>query len=227
MTENAPLKRTVAGRSDVRQGSRAARGWCLPGTVRRFGEKLIGQQLWCWGCDIQRSDDNLLMRFGFERHRDSGTSERSTCYRLDRDQMHVSLWGFGMFFGFRDLGGLYFGRFDFHPTWAPIESLSLAIHWPDQLPIFARPRGESQWQRARKIWSRSLLWVAEYESWVCKTVGPEHRHDCVDRWLRPFVRGEKMSAAWRYLGRRRWEHQSVSPVQQFKQYTIANAKASR
>ena len=52
--ENAPLERTVAGRSDVRQGSEPPGDGTL-GTVRRFSEKLIGQQLWCWGCDYSEA----------------------------------------------------------------------------------------------------------------------------------------------------------------------------
>ena len=28
------------------------------------------QQLWCWGRDVERPEGNLLMAYGFERHRD-------------------------------------------------------------------------------------------------------------------------------------------------------------
>ena len=179
------------------------------------------QQVWCWGRDVEFSDGNLLMRFGFERHRDSGTTDRSTCYRLDRDKVHVCLWGFGMFFGRRDLGGLYLDRFDFCPKWAPIESLSLAIHWPDELPPFARPRGAPQWQRARELWKSSLRWIADYEAWVRDNVGVPYRCECVASWLRPYVRAEKMATAWRFLSRHRWHSQEQSPMQILQRYTIS------
>lgn len=181
----------------------------------------MGQQVWSWGRDVEYPDGNLLMQFGFERHRDRTTAERSTCYRLDRDQLHVALWGFGMFFGCRDLGGLYLKRFEFCPYWAPVESLSLDIHWPDELPVFARPRGALQWRRARKLWKSSLLWIANYEAWVCTTVGLAYRRECVADWLRPSVRAEKMAAAWRFLSRRGWEHQDLSLSRAFKPYTIS------
>ena len=90
------------------------------------------QQVWCWGRDVECRDGNLLMKFGFERYRDNDSDFRSTCYRFDQDTLHVCLWGFGMFFGSRELGGLYLDRFDFRPAWAPVESLSLAIHWPEE-----------------------------------------------------------------------------------------------
>lgn len=178
------------------------------------------QQVWCWGRDVEYPDGNLLMDFGFERHRDRSTEDRSTCYRLDQDQLHVCLWGFGMFFGRRDLGGLYLDRFDFYPTWAPIESLSLAIHWPDELPAFARPRGISQWRRARELWKSSLLWIANYETWIRSNVGLAYRRECVETWLRPYVRAEKTAAAWRFLGHQNWEQSDPRLTQALRQYTI-------
>lgn len=200
--------------------TRAGQGWCMPRPVRRFGGRLMEQQVWCWGRDVECSDGNLLVRYGFERHRDNNTSERSTCYRLDQDDLHLCLWGFGMFFGSRELGGLYLNRFDFCPIWAPIESLSLNIHWPNELPIFARPRGRSQWQRARQLRKLSLFWIAGYESWVRANVGLAYRRQCVATWLRPFVRAEKKVAAWRYLGRQRWENEESSLTQTLEQYTL-------
>ena len=214
MTETAPVKHRRPTQA------RTGQGWCMPRPVRRFGGKLMAQQVWCWGRDVECPDGNLLMRFGFERHRDCDTEDRSTCYRLDRDQLHVALWGFGMFFGRRDLGGLYLDRFDFCPKWAPVESLSLEIHWPDELPVFARPRGRPQWHRARKLWKSSLLWIADYEAWVRNEVSLAYRRECVATWLRPFVRAEKTAAAWRFLSRQRWEHRDQSVKQALKRYTI-------
>ena len=179
------------------------------------------QQVWCWGRDVECPDGNLLMQFGFERHRDNETIERSTCYRMDKDNLHVCLWGFGMFFGSRELGGLYLDRFEFCPGWAPVESLALEIHWPDELPLFARPRGASQWLRARKLWKLSLRWIADYESWVRKNFDANYRRQCVGSWLRPFVRAEKQAAAWRFLSRQNWEPRSQSLTHTLDQYLIS------
>ena len=184
----------------------------MPQTIRRVGEKLLAQQLWCWGRDIERADGNLLLHFGFQRHRDRETADRSTCYRLDLDDLHVALWGFGMFFGKRELGGLYLGRFGFCPEWAPIESLSSAIHWPDELPIFSRPFGVEQWRDARELWENMLLWIAQYEKWVLGNPGIHYRRRCVKSWLRPFVPADRVAQAWRFIGRRGWEQQG-QPLQ--------------
>lgn len=191
----------------------------MPLTVRRFGENLLAQELWCWGRDIKHSSENLLVRFGFTKHRESNTESSSTCYRLDHEQQHIALWGFGLFFGRRDLGGLFLSRFEFCPQWAPIESISLSVHWPDELPIFARPYGHDQWHRAKLLWAGLLLWIAEYEKWAVKAVGIEYRRQCVGTWLRPFVHAERMSDAWRYLSRRNWEKNAKPLGQQLKKFT--------
>lgn len=183
------------------------------------------QQVWCWGRDIEFPEGNLLMRFGFERHRDRTPVQRSSCYRLDRDELHVCLWGFGMFFGRRELGGLFLDRFDFRPRWAPIESLSLAIHAPEDLPVFARPRGRVQWKPARKLWRAALRWIADYESWIRTNVGVEYRSECVASWLKPFVRAEKMAAAWKFLSRRDWNCLNPVPMIELKRYTIVQRSA--
>ena len=200
--------------------TRVGQGWCMPRQILRFGDQLMQQQLWCWGRDVERAEGNLLMEFGFERHRDCAIDPQSTCYRLDCDDLHVSLWGFGMFFGRRDLGGLYINRFDFRPRWAPIESLAEGIHWPQELPAFARPRGMSQWVRARDLWSGLLRWIADYETWVQETSGPTYRSKTVETWLRPFVRADKMSAAWQFLSNQNWNRQSKPLSELLKRYKL-------
>lgn len=202
------------------RGTRAGQGWCMPRPVRNFGLKLTAQQLWCWGRDIEYPHGNLLMQFGFERHRHRGIDEQSTCYRLDDGKLHVCLWGFGLFFGRRELGGLYLGRFDFCPKWSPVESLSLSIHETADLPTFARPRGGAQWQHAHQLWKSLLWWIARYERRVRATAGAEYRQECVETWLRPFVRADQMAPAWQFLSRRDWEQESQSVSQSLRKFTI-------
>ncbi|MEM9411324.1 MAG: hypothetical protein AAGA30_09440 [Planctomycetota bacterium] len=204
--------------------SRRGQGWCMPKTIRRFGGKLLSQQLWCWGKDITHDDGNLLLRYGFERHRDTGEDPRSTCYRLDINDMHVALWGFGMFFGRRELGGLFLGRFEFCPEWSSTESISVPIHWPDDLPALERPQGAKQWRHARKLWASMLEWIADYERWVEETAGIEFRDQCVASWLRPFVHSKKMAGAWQFLSDRRWDEDDENQTlhQQLQTFTISS-----
>lgn len=192
----APRISTFAGR----------RGWCIPQPVQSFGVRLLGQQLWCWGRDIARPEGNLLTEFGFRRHRakDHGRAG-SSCYRLDADDHHVALWGFGMFYGRRGWGGLYLGRFSFRPQWANIEALSLGIHATQDLPRLERPKSQAQWERAHRLWHELLSWIMHYERWTQRTAGLEYRQRCVAEWLFPFVAAENMPQAWLSLRRRVWE----------------------
>lgn len=181
------------------------RGWCYPRVIRRFGEALLGQQLWCWGRDIEHQPENLLLRYGFARHRDRvNQTARSTCYRLDDNDMHLALWGFGMFYGRRQLGGIFVSRFDFLPKWGRIESLALGIHFPDQLPPLGRPSTGDEWRNAHALYRKLMLWIAQYERWVIDQVGLVYRDQCVARWLNPFLDARQMSAAWTGLARRGW-----------------------
>ena len=216
MADVAPAM-TIGSQEPARTGQ----GWYLPRPVLRFGGKLMEQQVWCWGRDVEFPDGNLLMRFGFERQRDHTSPKRSTCYRLDRQDLHVCLWGFGMFFGLNEVGGIYLSRSDFRPKWTAVESLSSAVHRRDELPAFARPRGRDQWHDAREMWKAMLLWIAEYETWVCQTVDVAYRCECVQSWLRPFVAADRISAAWRFLSRRDWEHQEQAAIHELDQFTIS------
>lgn len=211
----ASFKETATSR-----GSRRGQGWCTPHTIRRFGEKLLAQQLWCLGQDIEHPQGNLLMQYGFSRHRDRDLNFRSTCYRLDQGQLHVALWGFGVFFGRRDLGGLFLGRFGFCPVWAPIEAIALSVHWPDELPAFGRPHGSGQWRRAKLLWATLLQWISEYERWTTVAAGLQYRQKCVESWLRPFVKAERMADAWRFVAMRSWEKRNQSIGRQLKKFTF-------
>jgi len=182
------------------------RGWCCPRSVQSFGKRLLGQQLWCWGRDIARPQGNLLIEFGFRRHRARDLDrDGSSCYRIDADAHHVALWGFGMFYGRRGWGGLYLDRFSFRPQWANIEALSLGIHSTQDLPPFKQPKSRSQWQRAHRLWHDLLSWISHYERWALDAAGLDYRQRCVAEWLYPFVKAESMPQAWLLLRHRIWE----------------------
>jgi hypothetical protein len=169
--------------------------------------------LWCWGQDVKHPTGNLLMRYGLERYRTPGDPDKgSTCYRTDEDDTHVALWGFGVFFGTRRLGGLYIARYDFHPLWGEIESVSYGVHSPDDLPTFHRPRRASHWRQAHRLLTELLSWIVKYERWVTMEVGSLYRRDCIDRWLDPVVPSEQLENAWHSLRRRRWERHDWNTI---------------
>lgn len=181
-------------------------GWCIPPSVIRFADRLFNQQLWCWGQDVKHRQGNLLMRYGLERHREPGQEERgSTCYRWDDGDQHLAMWGFGVFYGTRRFGGLLIRRYGFRPVWSEVESLSVGIHSPDDLPTFARPRRHAHWRRAHRLCRDLMLWIADYEEWVQQQLGPEYRERCLIKWMDPVLPATMIASAWRILGTRSWE----------------------
>ena len=72
--------------------------------------------------------------------------------------------------------------------------------------------------------SRTLVWItrliADYEAWVQNANGEAYRSKTVETWLRPFVRAEKMSAAWDFLSRQDWSQQGKPISQLLKCYKL-------
>jgi len=191
---------TSPAESSVRQG------WCYPPPVKRFATKLLDQQLWCWGRDISSPDGNLLIEQGFQRHRQPDAGAKGcTCYRLDDDARHVALWGFGIFYGERELGGLLIRRFGFTPEWLGVESLALGIHSAQALPPFSRPSGADEWRRAHRLCAHLVEWIAGYERAILDSQGPAYREACIRDWLRPFTLADRTAHAWQSLKSRRWD----------------------
>ena len=217
------LRRITIQTANGRAGRLPRRGWCYPRPVRRFAERLFGQQLWCWGRDIQFPAGNLLIRYGFSRHRERGV-DGSTCYRLDSGSRHIALWGFGIWYGRRELGGIYLDRFRFVPRWGNFESLALGIHWPKDLPPCGRPHGPRQWKCAHRLCREMLAWIASYERWVQREAGLDYRRQCVATWLRPLIAAQRMPAAWRLLQRRCWEGGAIDWNEAMSELTLPTAR---
>lgn len=166
--------------------------------VIRGAARLFNQQMWCWGQDVKRAD-NLLLGFGFEAwHPPIGTM--STGYALTRGgHQHVVLWGFGLFHGDPELGGMFVRRFGFAPLLTEAHDLPAAFWKPEQMPRFRLATEAPERDRLVLLLRTSCRWVAEYEDWVHRTHGEGYRNDCVMRWQDAFLDADRMAQAWRRL----------------------------
>lgn len=202
------------------------RGWGYPPPVRRLAAHLLNQQLWCWGRDVLCPDGNLLTRYGLHRRRDPGRPEKgATCYRSDDNACHVALWGFGVFFGMRQHGGLFIGRYSFQPRWAPVEAISLGVHSLDGLRMFGRPRGAEDWRHAHHLCRELFDWIVRYESWVQRTVGTAFRQECIRNWATPIVSAAGQVKAWRRIRDRSWT--SASEIEFFSNLLRASRETRK
>lgn len=180
-----------ATRPDPNQLATAPRAWGTAGKFRKFTAKLFDQQMWCWGADIRRPEGNLLMGYGFERHRapDGRTSSAYIHDSLCGEQ--IVLWGFGAFFGVAQMGGLYIGRESFQPYMAAVSHLP-TDRWSD------RPaRAENPTLGLTPLLVRFLGWVSRYERWVQHTLGSAYREATLQRWQgKMVICGAEMAATW-------------------------------
>lgn len=175
---------------------------CLPAAVRRHGTSLLNQQFWLWGQDIRRPEGNLLLQHGFARTRPPEDIQGGRRYalRLDPDRT-VVLWGFGLFYGDEERGGLYLSRFRLAPLLCASATPPVGVWTPSQLPPLSDPVGESDWGRARLLLGAALRWVSAYETWVVREMGSDYRQRCLTGCSRPVCPADGGAALWLRMAR--------------------------
>ena len=171
--------------------------------LRRHAELLLDQQMWCWGRDIRHPDGNLLLRRGFAACRPPAGTVGSSAYAMDLPGgPRLTLWGFGLCLGTPGDGLVYLGRSRFRPTWRPEPDLPGPAWDATRLPRFRDPRGDDEWDRARRLIVGILEALGDYEEWALATAGPDHRRACVGSWTKPRTAPARVAPSWRSLGRR-------------------------
>ena len=82
--------------------------------------RLLSQQVWCWGRDIERPDGNWLMEIGFERIEPTFKCEDcDSIYSLKLPNGKcVMLRAFGVFYGNNQKEGIFLPRYDFLPKYS-------------------------------------------------------------------------------------------------------------
>jgi hypothetical protein len=167
-------------------------------TLRTVGTGLLNQQIWCWGQDIRSPTGNLLLSYGFTRTRPPGAEPGSShyCLRLS-ERANISLWGFGMFYGHAEFGGLFLQRYAFTLAWTPQAALPAHVWTPEQLPSVAAPRTVVARLHAYRLLFAAVRWIVQYEKWIRDTVGLDYRHQCIARFSASTVPADEMIGAWR------------------------------
>jgi hypothetical protein len=160
----------------------------IPGKLQRQGQMLMNLQCWLWGQDVKRAEGNLLVAYGFERMRPPEGFSGSTQYTLVLpNDLHLRLWGFGMYIGRGE--GIYINRFDFIPRIA-----RLSDAW----------QGAETMSQLRRSYEAGLViqatrWIAAYESWVASEFGLLYRQRTLTGWDKTAIRPNEIAEAWRTL----------------------------
>lgn len=156
--------------------------------LQKKGKKLLNQQCWLWGQDIQRSEGNLLLEYGFERLRAPEGKSGPTQYRMRLPAgAVVCLWGFGIYYGLQS--GLFLSRYDFIGREA-----RLAPGWMESSHFKALPRCYDGHALASAV-----AWMASYERWALERVGVDQRQAALDPWKKSVCRAGQLPDAWQQL----------------------------
>jgi len=158
---------------------------------KKFVAELMHQQCWCWGQDIV-SKENLLLRFGFERHR-APACPGSTRYELKTESMSVALWGFGLWIGLADGRSGYFSRYR-RGVWLLRRAFDVSdVHDKTQIDLqLGRPTPGKEYELALKLASTAADWCEAYERWVVESEGLDHRRATLKKWEHPLVEAHEM-----------------------------------
>ncbi len=187
-----------------------ARRLSLPREARLAARQLLAQQCWCWGRDVKRAEGNLLLEYGFERHRPPASDPGASIYTLDTQKAILRLWAFGFFWGEAGINGgrgVYVSRFEFAPLW--FEGAAPDIHAPPHVASQAwealrAPQTLGERRDARRMLGAALREFARYESWVEAGFGTPYRCSCLKVWgaKERFAPPNEVAARWHDLAAR-------------------------
>jgi hypothetical protein len=150
--------------------------------LRKEGEALLEQQMWCWGCDVRRNRGNLLLEYGFEQH-PSPIPRYHSAYRYTLNcGCVVTLWGWGLWIAGAKHGSTFISRSRFRVSYTPCVELRPKVWWVDDLPPTESASHIQERHHALTLLATSLRWISYYERWVLAQSGLDYRERTVCGW---------------------------------------------
>ncbi len=164
------------------------------------GELLMHHQCWFFGRDILHPEGNLLIQYGFERLGAKNPKNGTNRYRLVvKDSFEVDLWGFGMFYGRANIGGVFIKRYDFRPRFFKGDRLGSQIFKCEHLPLNCLPRNEFEAAMSKTLTIAAIDWILGYEQWIEQTCGKIWRRQCLSEWPNSSFPARKIKSNWTSL----------------------------
>lgn len=197
---NKIKKRTLAKKKSSPTKSRTGQLLPIPSKIRRLGERLLDQQMWCWGIDVRCDEGNKLVAYGFTRQPPpEGSRGHSSYVFFPYTECQVHLWGSGLFYGDQNLGGLFLKRYEFKPKLTENALLPIS-NQAIETPVAHSPRTPQEANLAQQLLHLALTWISSYEQWINETMGPDYRQQCLQKWhKKPIVTAEMMRETWQQL----------------------------
>ena len=165
--------------------------------------RLLSQQVWCWGRDIERLEGNWLMETGFDRIEPTFKCEDcDSIYSLKLPNgKRVMLRAFGVFYGNDQKEGIYLPRYDFLPKYSRRLNIKNPPWEKKDLPKLNFPNN-SEITNCVTLVSELVNWIRTYEENVVNVLGIDYRKSTLLEWIK--IRGliipaEDMVSEWKFL----------------------------
>ena len=181
-------------------------------TVKKFSSekilisrasRLLSQQVWCWGRDIERSEGNWLMEIGFDRIEPEFKCDHcDSIYTLELPSgKRVMLRAFGVFYGNDQKEGIYLPRYDFLPKYSRRLNIKNPPWEKKDLPKLNFPNNLEA-SNCIFLVSELVNWIRTYEENVVNILGLDYRKSTLLEWIK--IRGlvipaEDMISEWKFL----------------------------
>ena len=181
-------------------------------TVKKFSSekilisrasRLLSQQVWCWGRDIERSEGNWLMEIGFDRIEPEFKCDHcDSIYTLELPSgKRVMLRAFGVFYGNDQKEGIYLPRYDFLPKYSRRLNIKNPPWEKKDLPKLIYPNN-LEVSNCIFLVSELVNWIRTYEENVVNILGLDYRKSTLLEWIK--IRGlvipaEDMISEWKFL----------------------------
>lgn len=154
----------------------------LPLDLKLRGAALLDQQMWCWGCDIRRSEGNLLLAYGAEK-RPSPEPRLPSAYSFHLGaSAALNLWGWGIWIARQGCGSIFIGRAGFRVRYAAQAEL-LPQAWREcDLPPMQTTVAADELSVIGALLSQVCQWISAYETWLAAQFEPGYRERTIAAW---------------------------------------------
>lgn len=173
----------------------------IPNHFQHTARMLIDQQMWCWGCDVRRTDGNLLLLYGAKR-RPSPKPRYTSAYVFQIEGgAVVNLWGWGLWISCPHRGSLFISRSRFHVRYTH-DAVLMPDAWCERdLPLTELALDADNLVHARELLVTALHWIGEYEMWLSAQIASDYRDRILAKWpqrkrYKGGIPATNMAACW-------------------------------
>ena len=165
--------------------------------------RLLSQQVWCWGRDIDRAEGNWLNETGFK-------ITKSPPYRRNCDNIYtfdlpnhkyIMLRAFGVLYGVHEGEGIFMPRYDFSPKYSRYLAFDRPPWEEKDLPKLSFPN-KSDLDRCAALLFEATKWIRKYEENVIEKLGLNYRRFTLYEWKKikgKIILAEEMVSEWKLL----------------------------